>query len=140
MSRHADVPQHVLDELRAICLGLPEATEEQAWAGVRWVVSKHNFAHVVHIEDGWPAAYAAAAGNEGPLTVLTFRATADELDAYEHSGYPYFRPVWFADIAGIAVDDSTDWDEITELVTESYCLLAPKRLAALVDRPTSPDG
>jgi hypothetical protein len=30
---------------------------------------------------------------------------------------------------------ATDWDEIAELVTESYCLLAPRRLADSVRRP-----
>ena len=27
-----------------------------------------------------------------------------------------------------------DWDEIAELVTESYCAVAPKRLVAMVRR------
>lgn len=31
--------------------------------------------------------------------------------------------------------DGVDWDEVAELVTESYCALAPARLARLVDRP-----
>jgi hypothetical protein len=29
-------------------------------------------------------------------------------------------------------DGTTDWDEVKELVTESYCLLAPKKLVALL--------
>jgi hypothetical protein len=29
-----------------------------------------------------------------------------------------------------------DWDEVTELVVDSYLLIAPKRLAALVDATT----
>jgi len=29
-----------------------------------------------------------------------------------------------------------DWDELAELITESYCLTAPKRLAALVGPPS----
>ena len=33
------------------------------------------------------------------------------------------------------LDASTDWGELAELVTESYCLLAPEKLAKLVDRP-----
>jgi hypothetical protein len=36
---------------------------------------------------------------------------------------------------GLAIDDDTDWDEVRELVTESYCVMAPKKLVALVDRP-----
>jgi hypothetical protein len=31
--------------------------------------------------------------------------------------------------------DPVDWDELTELVTESYCCQAPPRLAADVRRP-----
>jgi hypothetical protein len=37
-------------------------------------------------------------------------------------------------LLGPGVDD-VDWDEVEELVTESYCLLAPAKLAARVDRP-----
>ena len=33
------------------------------------------------------------------------------------------------------VDDDTDWSEVAELVTESYCQLAPQRLVARVGRP-----
>ena len=34
------------------------------------------------------------------------------------------------------LDADTDWSEVAELVTESYCALAPKKLVALVHRPT----
>jgi hypothetical protein len=37
---------------------------------------------------------------------------------------------------GMVLDDDTDWAEVAELLIESYCLLAPKRLAVRVDRPT----
>ena len=37
----------------------------------------------------------------------------------------------------LVVDDATDWDEVCELVTESFCLMAPKRLAARVARPSA---
>ena len=33
------------------------------------------------------------------------------------------------------LDDDTDWTELGELLTDSYCLQAPARLAALVTRP-----
>jgi len=35
-------------------------------------------------------------------------------------------------------DDRLDWGEVRELVTESYCLLAPKKLAAQVRHPGPP--
>jgi hypothetical protein len=33
----------------------------------------------------------------------------------------------------VRLTDGTDWDEIRELVTESYRRLAPKKLTALLD-------
>jgi hypothetical protein len=33
------------------------------------------------------------------------------------------------------VSPGTDWDEIGELLTESYCTLAPPSLVSRVDRP-----
>jgi hypothetical protein len=36
---------------------------------------------------------------------------------------------------GLTLDAATDWDEVAELVVESYCVLAPRKLVALVDRP-----
>ena len=39
------------------------------------------------------------------------------------------------DVMGMVLDNATDWDEVLELVTESYCLLAPKKLVAQVERP-----
>jgi hypothetical protein len=130
-----DVPLEVLAELRAVCLGLPEAYEEQAWAGTRWRIRTRTFAHVVLIDNGWPPAYAMAAKTDGPAIVWTFRWRGGELAALANAGHPFFRPVWFSDIVGIVLDTDVDWDEIAELVTESYCILAPRRLAANVDRP-----
>ena len=33
------------------------------------------------------------------------------------------------------LDDDTGWDEVAELITESYCVQAPRALRALVERP-----
>jgi hypothetical protein len=135
MAERADVAPSIVAELRAICLGLPEVKEEEAWAGTRWTVRKRNFAHVVAIADGWPPAYARAAGSDGPLTVVTFRAPPTELEAYRHAGAPFFKPVWFPDIVGMVIDDDVDWTEIAELITDSYCVLAPKKLRDIVQPP-----
>jgi hypothetical protein len=34
---------------------------------------------------------------------------------------------------GVLLTDDTGWEEIRELVTESYRILAPKKLTALLD-------
>jgi predicted DNA-binding protein (MmcQ/YjbR family) len=120
-----------LERVRALCLALPEVVEEQAWVGTRWTVRKKNFAHVVDIVDGHPPAYADAASTSD-ATVLTFRSSGDELDALRNVGPPFFKPVWFTDIVGLVLDERTDWREVAELVTESYCVLAPAKLVAEV--------
>jgi hypothetical protein len=133
----ADVPLATVEELRSVCLGLPGAYEEEAWVGTRWLVRKKTFAHVVMVDSGWPPAYARAAGSDGPIVVVTFRSSGQELAALSDMGHPFFKPVWFPDIIGMVLDDGVDWNEVAELLIESYCVLAPKRLAALVDRRTT---
>ena len=128
------VPETVLHRLRLVCLDLPEAAEERAWIGTRWVVSKKNFAHVLMIDAGHPPAYAKAAGHDGPLCVLTFRGPRPAIDAPRFARAPFFRPPWFDNIVGMLIDATTDWDEVEDLVVQSYGLLAPKRLREKVVR------
>ena len=124
MTEYADVPPDVLAELRSVCLGLPDAYEQQAWAGTRWRVRNRTFAHVLTHDSA-----------DGPVTVMSFRSSGPELDALRAAGHPYFRPGWGGDVVGMVIDAGIDWDEVAELLTESYCVLAPKKLVGLVDRP-----
>jgi hypothetical protein len=121
--------------LGEICLALPEAREEDAWVGVRWRVRRRTFAHVCLVRDGRPEGYARAAGTDGPALVLVFRAKSDEAATLGHLGAPYFQPEWWPTAAGLLIDDETDWHEVAELLTDSYCVQAPRRLVALVHRP-----
>ena len=130
-----DLPPDILARLRQVCLALPEVAEEQAWVGTRWVVRGRTFAHVLVVDAGWPPAYARAAATKGPATVLTFRSSGADAGALRAAGHPFFAPVWRSDEVGMVLDEAVDWDEVAELLTDSYCVLAPKALAALVDRP-----
>jgi hypothetical protein len=130
-----EVPDDVVDRLRGICLALPEAHEEQAWVGTRWRIRTKTFAHVLGISDEYPPAYARDAPLVGDAIVLTFRSSGEELHALTNSGLPFYKPRWNPQVVGMIVEPDADWGEITELLTESYCLLAPKKLAALVLRP-----
>jgi hypothetical protein len=125
-------PGEILGRLRLVCMELPEAVEESAWQGIRWCVRGKNFAHVLVIEHGRPQAYARASGTEGPACVVTFRLTREACAATRYRRAPFFRPVWFPNIAGLIVDARTDWDEVEVLLRQSYRVLAPKKLAALV--------
>jgi hypothetical protein len=125
-------PAPLVDKIRLVCLDLPEVVEEPAWTGIRWCVRKKNFAHVVMVADGWPPAYAAAAGSAGPLCVLTFRTPRPAAETPRFARAPFFLPRWWPDIAGMTIDDQTDWDAVEALLVASYCALATKKLAAQV--------
>jgi YjbR len=117
---------------RAVCLALPETYEEDAWVGTRWMVRRRTFAHVLEIVDGYPPSFAAAARTDGPATVLTLRPAGHELAAVlaEDSS---FGPLWNRGDVGIRLDLHVDWDELAELVVDSYRLRAPKGLARRLD-------
>jgi hypothetical protein len=70
-----------------------------------------------------------------PFVVLSFRSAGEELEVLRHAGHPFFVLGWGRDAIGMVLDAATDWDEVREVVTESFCVLAPKKLTALVDRP-----
>jgi hypothetical protein len=132
------VPADFVAELRAVCLGLPEAYEEDAWTGTRWRIRGKTFAHVLRIESGWPPVYARAAATDGPCSVLMFRSSGPELDVLRRSGPPFFAPPWRSDEVGMVLGDrdaDVDWSEVTELLTDSYCAQAPAKLRRSVDRP-----
>ncbi|RIQ22787.1 MmcQ/YjbR family DNA-binding protein [Jiangella rhizosphaerae] len=130
-----DVPDDIVEPLREICLSLPDAYEEQAWIGTRWRVRGRTFAHVLTVEPDAESPYARVVGAGREVTVLTFRAPPEELDALVAGGPPFFKARWGRDVVVLALVDDIDWTEIAELMTESYCVLAPKKLVARV-RPS----
>ncbi|MFC6015798.1 MmcQ/YjbR family DNA-binding protein [Plantactinospora solaniradicis] len=138
MTAPGDVPPMVLDQLRRVCLGFPETYEEPAWVGVRWRVRNRTFAHVLTVDPDHQMAYARAVRTDDPVCVMTFRSPGDEIEGLVKSGHPFYKPGWGADVVGMVLDDGVDWEEVAELLTESYCVLAPKKLAARIDRPSGP--
>lgn len=129
-----EVSDEVLAAVRSICASLPETVEEAAWVGTRWRVRSHTFAHVLVVANGWPPAYAKALGSDGPATLLMFRSVGDELGVLRAMGPPFFAPPWRADEVGMVLGAEVEWEEIGELIADSYCAVAPKKLAALVTR------
>ena len=61
------------------------------------------------------------------------RADLDECDALLSIGRPFFAPQAGRGRIGVVLTADTDWEEIRELVTDSYRILAPKKLTALLD-------
>lgn len=119
--QRAEVPASLVERLGRILSAFPNCREESAWTGVRWRVSGATVAHVF--------------GGEDQLIRIVFRAEPDEVMAFRHLGHPYFKTEWGNDVVGLVLDDATDWAELTELLTDSYCLRAPRHLAEQVARP-----
>jgi hypothetical protein len=132
---YADVPPAVEARVRDLCRSLPEVTENPTWAGTQWRIRKRIFAHVITIDFA-----------EGPVTALTFRVPPAERDGMLAAGLPWFEPAWGKDAVGrVLLEEgedagSIDWDEIGELIAESYCTQAPKRLAVKVSEASGRGG
>ena len=124
MSDYSDAPDEIVALVRSACEHLPEIREEKAWAGTRWRIRQRTFAHVLGVDRP-----------DGHDVVLSFRSQGPELEVLRRVGHPFFFLGWGRDAMGMVLDDDTEWDEVAELLTESYCVLAPKKLVALVDRP-----
>lgn len=128
MTDSLDVPHGLLRRVRMACAHLPEAREEQSFAGVRWRIRGRTLVEVLTTE---------RSGN--PVTFMTFHAAEEELDALVAIGDP-FAVGWGPGLVEMVLPDdgTTDWDDVRELLTESYCLLAPKKLVARL-KETAPD-
>lgn len=116
-----EVPEDWVRRIDAILGAFPRCHAEGAWVGTRWRVGSATVAHVF--------------GGEDQLFRIVFRAEPDEVMALAHLGPPYFRAGWGSDVVGLLLDDDTDWEELGELLTDSYCIQAPEHLAAQVPRP-----
>jgi len=119
-----EVPAEYVARLRGILDRFPRCELEDAWVGVRWRVG------------GTTATVAHVFGGEDQLFRVTFRAEPEEVMAFQHLGSPYFKTEWGGNVVGLLLDDDTDWCELAELLTDSYCLQAPQRLADQVSRPS----
>ncbi len=113
-----------LRRLRQICRALPEATEKEAWGDPTWRVRDRIFAmQKGNYEGGRPSVWVKAA--EGDQAALV------ESDPHRFFVPPY---VGHKGWVGVYLDGTpVDWEELGELVEESYRLIAPKRLAARLD-------
>jgi len=112
----------MVDTLRAATAVLPECREERAWVGTRWRVGQATIAHLFGGEDG--------------LFRITLRGDPDDVAAFSHLRPPYFKSDWGSKVIGMMLDEATDWGEVAEMVTISYCIQAPRHLADRVDPPT----
>jgi hypothetical protein len=106
--------------LEKMCAALPETHEGGAFNGRSWLIRKNHFCQIHTVDDG-----------EEQKGIMIFRSAPPELDALANSGHPFFKPGWGSRVIGMVIDEATDWEEVAELVLDSYCIQAPKKLAAI---------
>lgn len=122
-------PIRYLEQVRAICLGFPEATEKKAWGHPTFRVRDKIFASIGYYESG--PGIGAGIGVE----VMTMKAVEGEQEVLLAQGHPFFYPKYVGPKGwiGVVLDDGADFEEIAELVEDSYRQIAPRKLAACLD-------
>jgi YjbR len=121
VAERPDPPLAWVERIGAVLTAFPDCVQVPAWTGVSWRVGAATVAHLF--------------GGEDQLVRIVFRAEPDEVMALQHLGPPYFKASWGTNVVGLVLDEDSDWDELAELLTDSYCVQAPAHLAERVGRP-----
>jgi hypothetical protein len=113
-----------LEELRKLCLALPETTERVSHGEPTWFIrDKKTFVmYADHHHDDRLAFWCAAPPG-----------AQEELVAEEPERF--FRPPYVGHRGwlGVWLDVPVDWAEIRAIVTDAYRVIAPKKLVAELD-------
>lgn len=117
------MPDEPRDRLRAICLGLPEAAEKEAWGDPTWRVRDRIFA--------------MEKSGDGRVSFWCKAPAGSQLVLVGADPERFFVPPYVGHKGwiGMRLDRGPDWDEVAVLVRRSYRLVAPKRLVLLVTGP-----
>jgi predicted DNA-binding protein (MmcQ/YjbR family) len=109
--------------VREICLALPEVAEKSFGGHTSPAFRVRDKMFVMISEDRTAMTFKGAAGVQEALV-------GDDPERFYVPPYVGSKG-W----VGTRLDVDQDWDEIAELLVDSYRLIAPKRLAALADVP-----
>ncbi len=114
-----------LDELRKLCLALPQSTEVEAWGAPTFRVGKLFAMYASpasHHSGGRPAVWIYSVSMEQDLVI---RSRPDK----------YFKPAYVGAYGWIGawLDQKPHWDEIDELLRDAWRRRAPKKVIPLLD-------
>lgn len=110
-----------LDRLRTICMALPEVEEKPFGGHTAPAFRVRDKLFVMTSEDGTTMNCKGAPGVQQAL----IGAEPDRYFVPRYTG----KNGW----VGVRLDGKPDWDEITDLVEESWRRTAPKRVVAQLD-------
>jgi predicted DNA-binding protein (MmcQ/YjbR family) len=112
-----------LARLTEICLALPEAAREDQGRHAAFLVRKRTFAYWLDDHHG-----------DGIVAVTAKAPLGENADLVAHDPAKYYLPSYIGPKGWVALRldrGKIDWQEVADLVTTSYRLVAPKRLAKL---------
>jgi predicted DNA-binding protein (MmcQ/YjbR family) len=116
----------ILAHMRKICLALPETKETPTWGKPHFRVGEKIF---------------AGCGEEDGRRVIGFKLEREHAEAIVHDPR-FWRAPYVGQHGWVSMDAErvSDWGEVRDLVLESYRLIAPKRLVALLQATDRPPG
>jgi predicted DNA-binding protein (MmcQ/YjbR family) len=117
-----DARDEALERLRAICLAFPEASEQGGVGSPSFKVRDKIFA-MRHPINGRSSLWCKAP--PGAQDVLV-RSEPDRYFVPPYVGHHGWVGTW--------LDTTIDWEEVADLLEESYRMTAPKRLITERDR------
>lgn len=120
-------PPSPVDQLRSICLSLPEAHEVEAWGEPTFRVKNKMF-----------AMYASSdthhGGGRPSVWVKSTLVNQDLLVRWQPARYfvpPYVGPSGWI---GIYLDKRPSWKTIADILRDAYLLILPKKLRAKIEK------
>ena len=121
----AATAEDALAHVRAICLALPEVTERPSHGSPAWFV-RDKKTLVMFLDDHH---------GDGRLALWVPAPPGAQADMVEEEPDRFFVPPYVGGRGwvGVRLDRDVDWDEVGGIVTDAFRLVAPKRLAALLD-------
>jgi hypothetical protein len=113
-----------IDRVRKTCLALPEATEKLSHGEPTWFVRGKVFASWEDHHHGDPT---VGLWVNAPMGLQEMLVSAEPAR--------YYRPKYVGHRGwiGINMEGDIDWPYAAELMTDSYRMVAPKRVLALLD-------
>jgi predicted DNA-binding protein (MmcQ/YjbR family) len=114
-----------LGRLTRICLSLPEATSERNGSHATFRVRGRTFAYYLDDHHG-----------DGIVAVACRTARGENVDWVRLDPVRFYLPAYIGPRGWVALRldaGPVDWEEVADLVVDSYRLGAPKRLAVLAE-------
>jgi hypothetical protein len=116
---------NLLARVRKICLALPEAVCEMHGDHASFLVKKKTFTYYLNDHHG-----------DGIIAVNCKVLPGDNAALVKAHPERFYMPAYIASRGwvGLRVDvGEVDWEEVADLISGSYQLVAPKKLAAMVE-------